>query len=109
SDAVVVLLSAAGVHSEMLAWEVQTAHEAFENTGRPRLLPVRVDDTGPLPDELARVLDRLQYFPWKTPADNQRLLDELLGALRGPRQELTRKYPPPTGVLPLDTQFYVER
>jgi hypothetical protein len=107
-DAVVVLLSAAGVSSEMLAWEVQTAHEAFESNGRPRLLPVRVDYAKPLPDELARVLDRLQYFPWKTPADNQQLLDELLGALQGPRPDLG-KIPPPTGVLPLDNQFYLER
>src|SRR5688572_5848457 len=44
ADAVVVLLSAASVQSEMLGFEVEIAAEAAQRQGgRPRLLPVRVN------------------------------------------------------------------
>jgi hypothetical protein len=50
ADAVIVLLSAASIHSEMLAYEVQIAHEEAqrpERHGKPRLLPVRVNFEDP--------------------------------------------------------------
>ena len=54
ADAVVLLLSAASVHSEMLQYEVQIAHEAAQQQdGKPRLLPVRMRDAAPLPEALA--------------------------------------------------------
>ena len=41
TDALVPLLSAESIHSEMLAFEVEAAHETSQlQQGRPRLLPV---------------------------------------------------------------------
>lgn len=108
ADAVVPLLSASSIHSEMLAFEVRVAHdEAQKRGGRPRLLPVRVGFEGPLPPELAAVLDRLQYFLWRGPADNTHLRDTLLTALDVPPPPPPA--PLPVGTLPLDYAYYVER
>src|SRR5207302_929317 len=62
---------------------------------------------GALPRELADVLDRLQYFLWKGPEDDGRLLSELMHALDNP--VALRAVPPPAGVLPLDSPYYVVR
>jgi hypothetical protein len=109
ADAVLLLLSAASVQSEMLAYEVQIAHdEGQKRGGLPRVLPVRVHYDGPLPPELAGILNRLQYFLWQGPADNKRLLAELLAAFGAPPPPL-KAVPPPAGALPLDSTFYVVR
>ena len=109
SDAIVLLLSAASVQSEMLAYEVQLAHnEAQKRNGKPRLLPVRVQYEDKLPPEIAGVLDRLQYFLWQGPEDDARLLQGLLTALKSAAPALS-KLPPPSGALPLDHPYYVER
>jgi hypothetical protein len=108
SHAVVLLLSAQAVRSEMLAWEVQVAYdEAQRRGGRPLLLPVRINFEDPLPPELAGPLDRLQYFLWHGPEDSERLVAELLNALQSPPP--LKKVPPPSGVVPLDSKYYIER
>jgi DNA-binding SARP family transcriptional activator len=82
SDAVIPLLSIASIPSEMLQYEVEIAHEAArQQNGRPRLLPVRIRDTGPLPEGLAAILDPLEYALWEGPQDDERLVTELLRAL----------------------------
>src|SRR5207302_1826584 len=54
ADAVIPLISAASAQSEMLAYEVQIAHEAAQQQeGKPRLLPIAVQSTGSLPEPLA--------------------------------------------------------
>jgi hypothetical protein len=109
ADALIPLLSAASVPSEMLAWEVQTAHdEAQKRGGRPRLLPVRVAFEGPLPAELAGLLDRFQHVLWTGPQDDLRLVEELTEALRRP-QPIRAPRPMPVGGLPLDSESYVTR
>jgi DNA-binding SARP family transcriptional activator len=114
ADAVIPLLSAAAIPSEMLAYELQIAHEAAQQQrGKPRLLPIRVRDPGPLPEALAAILDPLQHALWEGPQDNERLVAELLRALERPA-------PPPAaaprakleavgGAVPLDSRFYVVR
>src|SRR5262249_1356148 len=58
ADAVIPLLSAASIHSEMLCYEVRTAYESAQHRhGKPRLLPIRVQYTGPLSEELATILN----------------------------------------------------
>jgi hypothetical protein len=110
ADAVIPLLSAASVHSEMLAGELQIAHdEAQKRQGKPRILPVRLDFEGELPSELAGFLNRLQYFLWKSADDHARLLAELVSALEKPPEAKPVAGPPPTGVLPLDSRYYIER
>ena len=63
ADAIIPLLSAESINSEMLSFEIETAHEAAQlQQGRPRLLPVRVNYTGPLPEPLAGILDTPPVF-----------------------------------------------
>lgn len=81
--AIIPLLSADSIYSEMLGFELENAHEASQlNQGRPRLLPVRVKYTGPLPEPLASVLDPVQYFLWEGEHDNLGLVTELGEALK---------------------------
>jgi class 3 adenylate cyclase len=112
SDAVIPLLSAASIESEMLAHEVQTAHEAAqEQLGRPRLFPVRVGLTEPLPEALAVVLDPLEYAVWDGPGDDERLVEQLVQALRNPSvtSVAPKNLEPVGGAVPLDSSFYVVR
>jgi hypothetical protein len=83
ADAVIPLLSAESIHSEMLGFEIESAHEASQlQHGRPRILPVRVNYTGPLPEPLSSILDRVQYFLWEGEQDNLGLVTELGEALK---------------------------
>jgi len=122
ADAVIPLISLEALPSEMLAWEVQLAREAAdEQDGKPRILPVRVAYEGPLPEPLAGILDPIEYALWQSPDDNDRLVDELLIALRAPqehpqeREALVAPTFMPTeleavgGAVPLDSKFYVAR
>jgi serine/threonine protein kinase len=109
ADVVIPLLSSASIASEMLTWEIQSAHdEAQQRGGKPRLLPVRVAYDGPLPPDLACILDRFNYFLWTGPHDNQRLADDLMGACQGP-QSIGPPRPVPVGGLPLDCVSYIRR
>src|SRR5215510_3765618 len=114
ADAIIPLLSAASVQSEMVLYEVEIAHdEARKNNGKPRLLPVRVSFTDRLPHDLATILDPVQQFFWEGPQDNQHLVTELIHALRNPSAlkpldpRADREHA--GGVVPLDSQFYVVR
>jgi class 3 adenylate cyclase len=84
ADAVVPLISGASIHSEMLSMELRIAHEAAqEQDGRPRILPLRVAYDGPLPQEMADILDPIQYALWESPDDDDEVLDQLMRALSG--------------------------
>ena len=112
ADAVIPLLSSASVSSEMLTYEVQTAHDAAQRqNGKPRLLPVRINFEGALPEALAAILNPLQYATWTEPKDNQRLTQELLNSLRNPPSKPVdfRKLEPIGGAVPLDSRFYIVR
>jgi serine/threonine protein kinase len=111
ADAVIPLLSAASVTSEMIAYEVQIAHEAAQQQdGRPRILPVRVDYEGALPDPLSNFLARIQYALWSGPQDNERLVEELRNSLQAREApKLATTFEPPGGAVPLDSRFYLVR
>lgn len=112
ADVVIPLLSSASVSSEMLVYEVQTAHDAAQRqNGKPRLLPVRINFEGALPDELAAILNPLQYAIWNNPQDNLRLAQELLNSLKTPPSKPIelRKLEPIGGAVPLDSKFYIVR
>ncbi len=83
ADAVVPLLSADSI--TVKCWrsksKARTKPRNF-SAGRPRLLPVRVNYTGPLPEPLASILDPIQYFPWEGEHDNLGLATELMEAIR---------------------------
>jgi hypothetical protein len=114
ADVVIPLLSAQSMQSETLAGQVQIAEEAArQQAGKPRLLPIRIDYTGPLPHgPLAAILDPLVYVLWRGPGDDERLIEQLLDTLeealppvRAPRSRLEAV----GGAVPLDSQFYVVR
>jgi AAA domain-containing protein/TIR domain-containing protein len=109
SDAVIPLISAASASSEMLAWEVETAHGAADQQkGKPRLLPVRLAYGEALEEPLGGILNAAPQLAWKEPLDNDRLVSELEASLRGPAPVL--KEPEPAGgAVPLDSEYYIER
>ncbi|HEX8845580.1 MAG TPA: AAA-like domain-containing protein [Pyrinomonadaceae bacterium] len=114
ADAVIPLLSEAAVSSEMLAYEVQIAHEAAQQQqGKPRILPVRVNYEDALPDPLAGILDPLQYALWKGPEDSERLVSELVSSLQSPLVQkpvrIPQKLEAVGGAMPLDSEFYIVR
>ncbi len=83
-DAFVVLLSRNSIAKEMVQGEIRLAAAArSERAGLPRLLPIRVRYFGPLDYELESRLARIQYARWEGPDDSQRVLEELVAALRG--------------------------
>jgi hypothetical protein len=83
ADAVVPLLSEAAMQSEMMGFEIEIAHEASQTQrGRPALLPIRVNFTGDLPEPMAGILSPIQYLLWEGPQDDQRLVSQVLEALR---------------------------
>src|SRR6516225_36342 len=83
ADAIIPLLSPDSIYSEMLAFEIETAQEAGQlQEGRPQLLPVRVNYTGPLPEPLSSILDPIQYFLWEGEHSNLGLVTELEEALK---------------------------
>ena len=112
ADAVIALLSSASVQSEMLAYEIQVAHQyAQQQGGKPRLLPVRVNFEGPLPDSLGGILDGMQYASWKGPQDNESLFSGIAASLHTPAQKFRRpiKLEAVGGAVSLSSQFYIVR
>jgi hypothetical protein len=136
ADAVIPILSPDSIYSEMLGFEIESAHEASQlNQGKPRLLPVRVKYTGPLPEPLSSILDPLQYFLWEGDHDNLGLVTELGEALKQQPQPTAipsatasvapapapPATPPPVspprpsaleslgGAVPLGSEFYISR
>lgn len=121
ADAVIVLLSEESLKSEMLAFIVETAHEAAQRRyGRPRLLPVRAAFEGKLPDPLAVALAHQEGVSWQGPDDDDRLAQEMLRILCTPpkwedfpasTQDAQNVIPfdPVYGAVPLGSRFYVVR
>lgn len=113
ADAVIPLLSAESMRSEMLEWEIQEAHKAAqEQGGKPRLMPIRVAYTGPLSEPLDAVLDPIEYALWEGPEDDERLVTEIVRALGSPPSPPAvprHKLEAVGGAVPLDSQFYVVR
>jgi class 3 adenylate cyclase len=113
ADAVVPLLSRNSVQSEMVAYEVQIAHEAAEQqSGKPRLLPVRIDFEDALPDPMGTMLAPIQYFLWNGPENDGQLIAQLLGSLREPEPapplDLSQAKQP-GGAMALDSTLYIVR
>ena len=112
ADAVIPLLSANSVRSEMLGYELDLARSFAERQhGKPRILPIRVQFEDELPDSLHAVLDGLNYSLWKDPSDDDRIVEDVTRAVQTP-QEAFRRRPhlePVGGALGLDSNFYVVR
>ncbi len=77
-DFLVVLLSEASIHSEMVLGEVRMAHRKRRQDDRPQVLPIRVRYDGPLDYELDSYLARVQYLRWTGPVDTSHVLGEII-------------------------------
>jgi hypothetical protein len=114
ADVVIPLLSAVALDSEMLPYQLQLAYEtAQQQEGRPRLLPVRIQYPDPFPESLNAILPATPPLSWTGAQDDERLLEEVIAALQSRPEPAAPPAPvtwtPPTGVLPLDTAFYIIR
>lgn len=113
SDAVIPLLSEASMQSEMMAYEIEIAHTAAQQSGRPRLLPIRVQFTGELLPAIAVFLDPVQQALWTGPEDDARLMADLMHGLEqdaaGDVTVPRAKLEPVGGAMPLDSAFYIVR
>nr|VFK68230.1 MAG: TIR domain-containing protein [Candidatus Kentron sp. UNK]VFK73507.1 MAG: TIR domain-containing protein [Candidatus Kentron sp. UNK] len=112
ADAVIPLLSERSMRSEMLASELEIARQAArEQNGRPRILPVRLRDEAPLPNELDGIIGRLQHTLWRGPEDDAKVTRELLDSLDNPPDPAKKpvKLEMTGGAVTLDSEFYVAR
>jgi len=134
-DYMLVLLSEASVHSEMVAKEVECAYRNHQRTGRSRILPVRLNYADALPYQISHYLDHLQYIEWHSEADDEPLIRQLLNAVAnleplpsserkplsigqgqattGPRPYADPRFieslRDPSGAVGIHSQFYIER
>lgn len=134
-DYLIPLLSEHSVHSEMVEAEIRTAHRLGRaGAGKPGILPVRVAYTEPFVYPLSAYLDRLNWAVWKSEADTEPLIQELLTAIAGgelsvagdTKAEIVRPPEPvdlpcprhsadpirlefPNGTMDPESRFYIER
>ncbi len=111
ADAVIAIVSPKAMQSEMLEFEVETAHDQYAQTGKPLLLPVRIG-TQDVPDGVIGAIIRpFTQFTWEGPQDDPRLIAELLSAIAEPlRPRATEvKLEPVGGAVPPDSPFYLRR
>jgi serine/threonine protein kinase len=81
SDLLIVLLSEASANSEMVQAEVRRAFEYRKLYGRPRTLPVRIAYEDLLPYAIDIFVNPFQYAVWKSEADDEHLLRDILDAV----------------------------
>jgi len=112
SDAVVAIVSPQSLRSEMLEYEIETAHDQFTRTGKPVLLPVRVGGDDGLEGSAAAILNPLHFFVWRSAEDDEKLVAELLSAITEPlkpRTEDDLQLEPVGGAVPPDSPYYMKR
>ena len=136
SDVLIVFLSEQSVHSEMVELEVRLAHRLASETGRPRILPVRLSYREPFQYPLSEYLNPLNWAFWDGPADTENLVAELQQGIAGgplsvmgdeaktallqetPRVDLPRPLPsaqpillesPEQGTMDPESRFYIKR
>jgi hypothetical protein len=113
ADAVVILLSAASMQSEMLAYELEVAHQAAQlQKGRPTQLVVRIQYGAPWPEPLQPFLDATQPFSWNGREDNEKLAEDLARALESTERrdpDSSHRLESAGGAVALASRFYVVR
>jgi hypothetical protein len=81
SDVLLVLLSEASAQSEMVAREIESAYKLQQQTGKPTIIPVRVNYPGALPYQLSHYLDKLQQAQWQNDSNTSGLIQQLLDSI----------------------------
>ena len=111
ADAVVALISAKAVDSEMLEYELRTALDELDKRGKPRILPIRVQFTDNVQGELGKLLDRFQYIVWNGPEDDELVLNSIIRSINESERPTKPEFvlEPPGGAMSPSSPFYVER
>ena len=111
ADAVIAIVSPESFRSEMLEYEIETAHDQFLRSGKPIILPVRIGGEETLEGSVASILQPLHFFTWSGPADDERLVAELFSAITEPLKprNVEIKLEPVGGAVPPGSPFYVAR
>ncbi len=111
ADAIVAIVSPKSHQSEMLEYEIETAHDQFSKTGKPNILPVIIGGNEPIEGAIGAVISPLNHFLWRNDEDNQKLVAELLSAIHEPVKHRAEevKLEPVGGAVPPDSPFYVRR
>jgi hypothetical protein len=82
ADIVIPLLSAASIVSEVLASEIQAADEARQKHGaKPRIIPVRIGYSGPMPESISYVTESLPPVIWNSESGDAGFIAALDAAL----------------------------
>jgi hypothetical protein len=135
-DFLIPLLSTASAHSEMVEYEISSAHQlARRQAGKPGILPVRVAYTAPFEYPLSAYLNPLNWSFWRDEQDTPALVAELNTAISGgnlslsdlkgkeallqaqqaeavPRPRASAdigQIERPDGTMDLESRFYIER
>ncbi len=83
ADAVVALLSASSIRSETLAYELELAHQSRQmQSGKPRLLPIRVQFASVLPRHFTVALEGSEPLVWERAEDDGPLAEQVRAALQ---------------------------
>jgi AAA-like domain/TIR domain len=81
SDFLIVLLSEASAHSEMVLEEIEKARYWEERQGHPKILPIRLNYKGALGYPLSAYLNHINWFLWRGETDTPQLIEELQRAI----------------------------
>ncbi|MBV9747761.1 MAG: AAA-like domain-containing protein [Acetobacteraceae bacterium] len=111
ADAVVAIVSPKAMQCEMLEFEIETACDQHQKTGKPAILPIRIGTIDEEGGRIAVLLAPLKHFEWRDPEDDHRLVAELLSAIAEPLRPraLDVKLEPVGGAVPPGSPYYVER
>jgi class 3 adenylate cyclase len=111
ADAVIAVISPRSLQSEMLEFELETAHDQQIRTGKPAILPVIIGDAEPLEGPAGAIVRPLPRFAWSGPEADQKLVAELLAAIAEPLPPRAHevKLEPVGGAVPADSPFYIRR
>lgn len=83
SDFLITFLSHQSIGSEMVQGEVETAHRLWKESGKPTILPVRLNFRAPFTYPLSAYLDPINWAFWEKPEDTPQMLDDLKRAIAG--------------------------
>lgn len=83
ADYLICFLSEHSIQSEMVAGEVEKAHNYWKQGGKPAILPVRLDYREPFAYPLSAYLDDINWAFWDGAEDTSRLITELQQAIAG--------------------------
>jgi len=81
SDFFIALLTRASTRQGWVPAEVEMARDSADHSGHPRILPVRLAFTQPLPLRVKAAIGHLNHLEWRNPEDSEKLLGALLDVI----------------------------